>query len=725
MSNLISVVVPAYGVQSYLDECLDSVLAPPADDVDVVVVEDASPDHTGEILDARAAREPRVSAVHLDDNVGPGPARNAGLARATGEYVWFVDGDDRLAPGAVRAVTERLREDRPDVLLVGSARERWNGKTSRDPAVLASVPGEGPVKPETALSAKIPPIGGILVRREFLTGHGLAFAPGLYEDLSFVLSVLLAARSVGTLDRVCYVSRADRMRALRTTASPRHADLVDQYDRVLALPAVAGSPKLTAQLLRRAVNHVLRVAGDPRRIPERHRRDAFHKLSELVRRHQPAAPRPGGMEGLKRGLLERDAYTGFETLRKARGVASKGVGAVRKVRAAPRRAQERLQKPALQRYYRAQQRKPLDENLAVYAAYWYRGYACNPAAIYEKARELAPHIHGVWVVNPGREKSMPEGVDHVVAGTREYYRLMARAKWLVNNVTLPGEIVKRPGMVHVQTHHGTPLKVMGLDLPRYPASMRNFNYSRLMANLRKWDFAITSNRHSTLMWDRQFPTPGETLEVGYPRNDRLANATEADVAAARAELGLAPTERVVLYTPTHRDYHPTFTPMLDVDEFAEAVGPDTRVLLRAHYFYDALQAPPAHPRVLDVSQHPTVETLYLASDVLITDYSSAMFDYAVLDRPVVIFAPDWNVYTAVRGVSFDLKAEPPGVFAESFGDLVEAFRSGEVAGERAAKERQRFRERFCALDDGRAAERVVRRVFLGESAASAALTRPV
>ena len=112
--------------------------------------------------------------------------------------------------------------------------------------------------------------------------------------------------------------------------------------------------------------------------------------------------------------------------------------------------------------------------------------------------------------------------------------------------------------------------------------------------------------------------------------------------------------------------------------------------------------------------------LYLAADVLITDYSSVMFDYAVLDKPLVIFAPDWEIYKAVRGVTFDLAAEPPGVFARSFDELVDAFRTGAVGDRAATEARATFRQRFCALEDGHAAERVVRRVFLGEKLPAAA-----
>jgi CDP-glycerol glycerophosphotransferase (TagB/SpsB family) len=88
-----------------------------------------------------------------------------------------------------------------------------------------------------------------------------------------------------------------------------------------------------------------------------------------------------------------------------------------------------------------------------------------------------------------------------------------------------------------------------------------------------------------------------------------------------------------------------------------------------------------------------------------------MFDYAVLDRPIVIHAPDWEVYRALRGTYFDLMAEPPGVVARTEDELIGALRSRSAWGEEATGLRAAFRARFCSLDDGRAAERVVRRLW--------------
>ena len=107
--TLLSIVLPVYKVQGYLRQCLDSVLEQSFRDFEIVAVDDCSPDHSGTILAEYATRDPRVRVLSLPENVGLGRARNAGLAQATGEYVWFVDSDDWLAAGALIAVADRLR----------------------------------------------------------------------------------------------------------------------------------------------------------------------------------------------------------------------------------------------------------------------------------------------------------------------------------------------------------------------------------------------------------------------------------------------------------------------------------------------------------------------------------------------------------------------------------------------------------------------------------------
>src|SRR6185369_4821357 len=115
---LLSIVLPVHGIASYLHECVDSILEQSFTDFELIAVDDCSPDRSGEILDEYARADHRVKVMHLPENVGLGEARNAGMAVAAGDYVWFVDSDDRLARGALGAVARRLAETAPDVLLV-------------------------------------------------------------------------------------------------------------------------------------------------------------------------------------------------------------------------------------------------------------------------------------------------------------------------------------------------------------------------------------------------------------------------------------------------------------------------------------------------------------------------------------------------------------------------------------------------------------------------------
>jgi CDP-glycerol glycerophosphotransferase len=229
--------------------------------------------------------------------------------------------------------------------------------------------------------------------------------------------------------------------------------------------------------------------------------------------------------------------------------------------------------------------------------------------------------------------------------------------------------------------------------------------------VQRWDYSISANEFTTEIWERVYPSGTyESLETGYPRNDELILATEADRTRIRADLGLDDGTRVLLYTPTHREYTKKYVPLLDPVALAEALGPSWTILMRSHYFYRGV-ATDSHPRVVDVANHPSIEELSIASDVLVTDYSSLMFDFAVLDRPIVIYAPDWDEYRTQRGTYFDLMAEPPGAVATTQEELAGLLIDGQYDDEGSTAARTAFRARFAALEDGAAARRVVERVW--------------
>lgn len=712
-----SVIVPVYKVQAYLHACLESVLGQSFTDFEMILVDDASPDACGALIDECAARDTRVKAVHLKENVGLGRARNAGMERADGDYLIFLDSDDTLTPDSLHAISDRIKEtDEPDVLIYDYARTFWSGDAVRNQfASLLKEEGPAPFRlsDRPGLLRLLMVAWNKAYRRAFIEREAFTFPPGLYEDTPWTYPVLMKADSIATLDRVCVHYLQRRRGSILRTTTRRHFEIFDQYERVFAF--LDEHPELAAAwrplLFRRMVDHLSTVFTKRDRLPRGSRAAFLREARAHYLRYRVPGPRPHARVRVRTrvryALVRLGTHRAYRTLWTALRVRSR---AGRYAATARRRAKGAV----LQLHYRVQLRLPLRADRAVFSSYWGRGYGCNPGALEAAVREHAPHIRTAWIADPAHHHTLPTATRGLRPGTAAYWSALARSKYLVNNVNFDRRLVKRPGQIMIQTQHGTPLKLMGLDLQDRPAAARDMDFGALLRNADKWDYVLSANRHSTLVWERVYPAAYTTLEYGYPRNDIYQRASAADVARLRASLGIPHGTVAILYAPTRRDYRHTQPRTLDVKRLLRDLGPRFVVLTRAHYSYGAPLAP-SSDRLIDVSDHPSVESLCLASDALVTDFSSLMFDYVNLDRPVVLHATDWEAYEAARGTYFDVREFPPGAIARSEDELTDIFATGHWRGSRSAQLRAAFRNRFCVYDDGRAAERVVRHVVLGET----------
>ncbi|MFF7549157.1 CDP-glycerol glycerophosphotransferase family protein [Streptomyces canus] len=706
-----SVIVPAYKVQAYLPACLESVLSQSYEDLELIVVDDRSPDACGEIADEFAARDPRVRTVHLARNRGLGPARNAGISEATGDYLVFLDGDDTLTPHALRAIADRLKETgEPDVLLYDHSLVPWSGETVRS-AFTGQLTEQGPapflLEDRPGLLRVPTAAWNMAYRGEFVEGGGFAFPPGHHADTSWTHLVLMSAEAIATLDRVCVHHRQPRRsRALGTAG---HFDVFDQYDRVFA--HIDSRPELArwrSVLSGRMVDDLWSVFADRDRLPRGSRAELLRRARDHYRAHRtPGRPVPV-RSWLRHQVLRLGLYRTYRVVKLARRLGRRATGPVVRLASALRSA-------ALRLHYRVQLCLPVREDRAVFAAYGGRGHGCNPGALEEAFRTFAPHIRTAWIARPEHHHTIPTATRRLRPGTAAHWTALARSKYLVNNTDFDRRLVKRPGQILVQTQHGTPLKHMGLDLQERPAVAGNLDFNEMLSGVDQWDHLLSPNRHTTLTWERVFPGGYTVLPYGCPRNDVFQRATSEDVRRLRESLGIPEGSVAILYAPTHRDYRRTQYAALDLDRLLRRLGPRFVVLARAHHRHGGPLVSPATGRVIDVSGHPSVESLCLASDALVTDYSSLMFDYANLDRPIVIHAEDLDAYEAARGTYFDLRSFAPGAVARSEDELTDIFATGHWHGSRSTQLRSVFRERFCPYDDGRAAERVVRHVVLGET----------
>ena len=336
-------------------------------------------------------------------------------------------------------------------------------------------------------------------------------------------------------------------------------------------------------------------------------------------------------------------------------------------------------------------------------------YSDNPRAIHERLA-ARPDLEMVWLAEPVHLAAFPDGTKTIDPSDPGVPDLLSAADLVVANTHTEYEWDKRPGTTYLQTWHGTPLKRIHNDVLWAPEG----RLARLDRDIARWDLLLSPNRASTPRLAAGFGFAGRIAETGYPRNDALLAADAEEVRdRTRTALGLEPGRTAVLYAPTWRDQDvfgasgPLALP-LDLAGLRAALPDDVVVMVRAHNMVTGRLATEPLPGILDVSYHPDIRDLYLAADVLLTDYSSVMFDFAVTGKPIVFSAPDLEAFaTTVRGFYFDLAPVAPGPLTTSVDELLEALTDLPRVQREYADRYAAFRATYCSLEDGHATDRVL------------------
>ncbi|TGA90133.1 bifunctional glycosyltransferase/CDP-glycerol:glycerophosphate glycerophosphotransferase [Streptomyces sp. MZ04] len=370
----------------------------------------------------------------------------------------------------------------------------------------------------------------------------------------------------------------------------------------------------------------------------------------------------------------------------------------------------------LRETYAAQRGGPL-RDAVLYCSFDGRQYSDSPRAIHEELVGHGTELEHLWVVRD-QQVDVPESAAPIAMWSAEWYEALARCRHIVTNTQLPDWFERAEGQFVVQTWHGTPLKRIGRDLAGH-ASGDTAYMATLPARAAQWSVLVSPNRFSTPLLRGAFGHTGAVLECGYPRNDLLHAVDREKVAASvRERLGIPEDRRVVLYAPTWRENQPKrggrygLDLRIDLAAAERAIGDDQVLLVRRHYLVGGTV--PESDFVRDVTRYPDVSELLLISDVLVTDYSSLMFDFAQTGRPMLFHTYDLDHYRdTLRGFYFDFAAQAPGPLLTTGDEVIEALRDPRAATAAYADAYDRFREVFCDLDDGHAAAGVVDAMLAG------------
>lgn len=344
---------------------------------------------------------------------------------------------------------------------------------------------------------------------------------------------------------------------------------------------------------------------------------------------------------------------------------------------------------------------PLSNKKVFFESMSNRSFNDNPKAIYEELARRDLGYKLIWALKKKNVDVGPAGTVAPFPSFRYWYHL-ATARWIVSNMN-QYKVVKRKGQIMVQTMHGIPLKHMGLTVAK--RQVRIAEQKRLSQEY--WDYFVSPCRYMTdIVRGESYLFEGEVLEVGYPRNDFIVNNADNDDirAKVREELGVPDGKKIILYAPTWRTKK-RFDLKLDLERCREALGDDWVIVLRAHYLESKYVKKKIYDDfVINGHAYANANELAIAADALITDYSSIMFDFALLERPIVLFCWDYERYVErSRGTYFDLRDDYPTLIAETTEEVLSKLGDPDSV----MSEVRAMKARFGEFDDGHASERTV------------------
>lgn len=359
-----------------------------------------------------------------------------------------------------------------------------------------------------------------------------------------------------------------------------------------------------------------------------------------------------------------------------------------------------------------------NDKLVYFESFHGKQFSDNPRALYEYLAQQTDYKL-IWGVKKGYESVFEQqSIPFVTRFSVKWFLTMPRAKYWIINTRLPKWFYKSSNNIYLQTWHGTPLKRLGLDIEdvQMPGTNTKLYRQNIITESKRWDYMVSPNRYSTDIFERAFQVErSKIIETGYPRNDKLVNEQHnADyIQRIKKSLNIPTDKKVVLYAPTWRDdkfitkgtYELNLN--LDIEKMRQQLSDDFVILLRMHYLV-VTRVEENDAFVIDVSDYKDIAELYLISDILITDYSSVMFDFGVLKRPQIFYAYDLEDYgDRLRGFYMDYKHSLPGPIVENEDELIKALQNSNQLSTLYADKLNQFYQKYCSLEDGKASKKVI------------------
>ena len=703
----ISVIIPTYNVERFIISALNSVRDQNFNGkVEIIVVDDCSTDNTVNVVNSYIVSNSNldIKVLHQPKNNRQGAARNRGLKEARGEYVFFLDGDDMIDPGTFQKMYEKAKSDAYDFVVCDWA---YIYADKEDEIIYVNndlfmfkdhLINE---QCEELLHAQVYFTVNKLYKRDFLINNDIWYGEGyIYEDFEFYVKAAQCANLVGIVPNPLYKVRLNEfsttktqknttlhiesfIKAVQSTINgfqPRAADSVYHlYKHLIFKTLYYSSTRAPRGYRRKTLRSVLKILNSKHKdyaVP--HNITLFNSL--LFKRRLVQKGKNNTIIFIY--ILHRKGYLmRLFSIVKFIKFLTRQFYSLNKIRtyivnskSYKKMFTKKKQKKILERFYQ----RPLDNNLVLFLGFDYR-FAGNSKYFFEYLRE---NYRSLKIYFATSSEEVPDQ-HKVIPRSLKFYEVLASAKVVFVESWVPLDFRKRENSIWVQLWHGTPFKKLFFDSHESCISMYNRNHKRdKQKDIRRWDYLIADSVAAGEKLASAFAFKKEKiLSIGYPRvqwlkDNRYNNRTKKII---KKKLGVGPESKVLLYAPTWRDYNYrkrnlNLKYLLNLTRFQYELD-QYMIVYKPHNM--------SHHQLRDTGilvPEETVDTqeLILISDLIISDFSSIIFDAMYIDIPFYLYIPDYEEYIKARGIYEDMERLLKPFFISDEEKLLEKIKSLEA-----------------------------------------------
>lgn len=674
----VSVIVPIYNVEDYLRRCLESLVNQTLKEIQIILVNDGSPDHSQDIINEYVQLYPEKIVSVVKENGGLSDARNYGIPYAKGEYIGFVDSDDYLDITMYEKLYDKAKETESDIVICGyyGVNEETGGLRHFQKGNMIQFEKNLHENPKL-LYTNAPYAWNKIYKRTLFLETGIRFPKGkIYEDIATIYPLMLYANKISKVDEPLYYYILKRKGAITATFSENilqmYTSLGIMNDHYISGGAfeefkeVLGFINLKHTILRfkdfslynnrKLQFKMVNVGFDQlnKYFKDWRNNDLFFDFffsKKRLMRFWTKRRLTWYMYILIPNVIIKKANTVIKMIKKAHKVFTK---------------RSYLNK---YRYVKKWRNSPLIENQVLFESF--HGSVLNDSPFAMMAELAKDPKFKIYYTS--RNELLDEhqkildtyglkNVQLVPLGSKQYQDILATSKYLINNVSFPTYFIKREDQIYLNTWHGTPLKTLGKKMRKGIQDMSNMQRNFLQAS-----YLLHPNMYTMqhMMEDYNLNNlyTGKVILNGYPRNSIFLDEKLALEIRNRYSMG---EKEVFAYMPTWRGaMSSNASNMSYEDEVKQILEQFDQILSEKQIMYVNL-----HPLIknkISISGYKHIETFpddidsytFLnATDVLITDYSSVFFDYSICKKPIVLFMYDYDDYMEERGMYLDVKSLP-------------------------------------------------------------------